>query len=44
MNEATKELQRVVAALDSLRAAGFPISQIKATADRLGIAWVPSGQ
>lgn len=38
MND-NKEWLRLVAALDSLYAAGFSKAQVKATADRLGVDW-----
>mgnify|MGYP001594693148 CR=1 FL=1 len=34
-----KEELKLVAALDSLYAAGFPAAQIQETAKRLGVSW-----
>jgi len=36
-----KEEMKLLAALDSLFAAGFPASQIERTAQRLGVSWEP---
>lgn len=41
MND-NKEWQRIVMALDSLVAAGFPADLVQLTAERLGVEWAPS--
>jgi hypothetical protein len=37
----TKELQRLLAALDSLYSAGFSAEQVEKTAQRIGVSWKP---